>query len=85
MAEVVIYSRKLCGYCSAAKSLLSSKGVEFTEHDGTFSPEIRAEMVERSNGKKTFPQIFINDISVGGFDELNVLEQSGQLDKLLFE
>lgn len=85
MAEVTIYSRQFCGFCNAAKRLLSSKGVEFTEHDGTFSPEIRAEMIDKANGRRTFPQILINGTPVGGFDELNALERSGLLDPLLLE
>ncbi len=85
MAEVTIYSRRLCGYCNAAKRLLSSKNVEFTEHDATFNPELRAEMIAKSMGRTTFPQIFINGALIGGFDELNALERSGRLDPLLLE
>ena len=85
MAEVTIYTRQYCGYCSAAKHLLSSKGVEFMELDGTFSPDIRAEMMARSGGKNTFPQIFINQHHVGGSDELHALEHGGRLDQLLQE
>ena len=83
MSDVVIYSRQFCGYCSAAKRLLSEKGVAFTEHDATFSPALRAEMVEKTQGARTFPQIFINGYHVGGCDDLYALDSAGKLDKLL--
>lgn len=83
MAEVTIYTRKLCGFCTAAKNLLSSKGVAFTEHDATFDPQLRNEMVSKSNGGSTFPQIFIGDIHVGGCDDLMAMERAGNLDRML--
>jgi len=83
MAEIVIYTRQFCGYCTAAKRLLDSKGVTYVEHDGTYEPAIRAEMTERSNGGRTFPQIFINERHVGGCDDLHALERAGELDALL--
>ena len=61
MTEVTIYTRMMCGYCSAAKRLLDGKGVAYTEHDASFSPELRQEMIQRANGRTTFPQIFIGD------------------------
>jgi len=73
MPEVVLYTRKFCGYCSAAKSLLKSKGVKFKEFDGTFDVKVKQEMVKKSNGGNTFPQIFIGDTHVGGCDELHAL------------
>ena len=83
MADVTIYTRIMCGYCAAAKRLLDSKGVAYTEHDASFSPELRQEMIQRSNGRWTFPQIFIGDVHVGGADELHALEAEGRLDALL--
>ena len=83
MQDVVIYTRKMCGFCSAAKSLLQRKGVEFTEHDATFSSDLRQEMIRKSNGGTTFPQIFIGDIHVGGCDELYELDRANKLDALL--
>lgn len=83
MAEIVIYTRMLCGYCAAAKRLLDSKGVAYVEHDASFSPELRQEMVGRAGGRSTFPQIFIGDVHVGGSDELHDLERVGRLDALL--
>jgi glutaredoxin 3 len=83
MAEVTIYTRMMCGYCAAAKRLLDSKGVAYAEHDASFSPDLRQEMIGRANGRSTFPQIFIGETHVGGSDELHALERSGRLDALL--
>lgn len=85
MADVIVYTRQFCGYCSAAKRLLDSKGVSFTEHDATFSPDLRQEMIAKAKGRSTFPQIFINGIHVGGSDELHALERAGKLDPMLAE
>ncbi|EFO33513.1 glutaredoxin 3 [Roseibium sp. TrichSKD4] len=83
MTEVVIYTRQLCGFCTAAKRLLDSKGVDFVEHDATFDPELKKQMVQRANGRSTFPQIFVGQTHVGGCDELHDLERNGKLDSLL--
>ncbi len=83
MASIVIYTRQFCGYCSAAKKLLESKGVSYVEHDATFAPDLRQEMIGRSNGRATFPQIFINDIHVGGCDDVHALDRDGRLDAML--
>ncbi|WP_337183982.1 glutaredoxin 3 [Shinella sp.] len=82
MASVVIYTRQFCGYCSAAKKLLETKGVAYEEHDATYAPELRQEMIERA-GRNTFPQIFIDGRHVGGCDDLHALERTGELDTLL--
>ena len=82
MPDVTIYTRQMCGYCSAAKRLLDSKGVTYTEHDASFSPELRQEMMARS-GRSTFPQIFIGETHVGGCDDLHALDARGGLDDLL--
>ena len=83
MADVEIYTRMMCGYCSAAKRLLEKKGVAYTENDASYSPELRQEMISRANGRTTFPQIFIGDVHVGGCDDLHALEAQGRLDALL--
>jgi glutaredoxin 3 len=83
MVDVTIYTRMMCGYCAAAKRLLERKGVAYTEHDASFSPELRQEMITRARGRSTFPQIFIGDTHVGGSDELHELESRGRLDQLL--
>jgi glutaredoxin 3 len=83
MAPVTIYTRPGCGYCAAAKELLHKKGVVFEEFDIWAEPARRAEMLERSNGGTTVPQIFIGGQHVGGCDELYALERRGALDPLL--
>lgn len=83
MTDVTIYTRQFCGYCAAAKRLLDEKNVSYTEHDATFAPELRGEMVRRSAGANTFPQIFIGKVHIGGCDALFALEREGRLDSLL--
>jgi glutaredoxin 3 len=83
MVDVTIYTRMMCGYCAAAKRLLERKGVAYSEHDASFSPELRQEMMARSNGRYTFPQIFVGAVHVGGCDDLHALEAAGRLDELL--
>jgi glutaredoxin 3 len=84
-ARVEIYTRDYCGYSTRAKQLLATKGVAFTEYHAGDDPEKRREMIQRSMGGNTYPQIFINDRHVGGSDELHDLDASGQLDPLLAE
>jgi glutaredoxin 3 len=80
--QVVMYSTPFCGYCAAAKRLLRSKGVEFTDIDVMFDRARRTEMTERS-GRTTVPQIFIGDTHLGGFDDIDALDRAGELDGLL--
>jgi glutaredoxin 3 len=81
--RVIVYSQPFCGYCSAAKRLLQQKGVEITEVDVMAEAGRRAEMLERSGGRRTVPQIFIDGRHVGGYDDLSALDRSGELDRLL--
>ena len=83
MQNVEIYTTPFCGFCHAAKRLLKQKGVTFTEVDLSVQPERRAEMMQRSNGGRTVPQIFIGTTHVGGCDDLYALESRGKLDSLL--
>ncbi|CUS55748.1 MULTISPECIES: glutaredoxin 3 [unclassified Hyphomonas] len=83
MADVTIYTRQFCPYCTRAVSLLKSKNVNFNEIDAGMDAQKKAEMVERSGGGRTFPQIFIGDKHVGGCDDMMALERSGKLDSLL--
>lgn len=83
MTPVTIYTRPLCGYCHRALSLLRKKGAAITEISAGFDPGKRQEMLARSNGASTYPQIFIGDKHVGGCDELYALESAGELDGLL--
>jgi len=79
---VTLYGSDTCSYCTAARMLLKKKGVTWEEVPVAFDREKRQEMIERS-GRRTVPQIFIDDRPIGGFDELYALEQNGQLDRLL--
>ncbi|MEO1251130.1 MAG: glutaredoxin 3 [Pseudomonadota bacterium] len=83
MQPVTIYTRPLCGFCARALALLSQKGAKVNEVSAAFDKSLRQEMLQRSNGKSTYPQIFIGDTHVGGCDELMALERSGKLDALL--
>ncbi|AZV80028.1 glutaredoxin 3 [Parasedimentitalea marina] len=83
MKSVEIYTSPLCGFCHAAKRLLTQKGVTFAEVNVLTDPERKPEMIQRANGGRTVPQIFIGDTHVGGCDDLFALEQAGKLDPLL--
>ncbi|GAB5438644.1 MULTISPECIES: glutaredoxin 3 [Roseobacteraceae] len=83
MKAVEIYTSPLCGFCHAAKRLLNQKGVEFTEIDVMRNPDRKPEMIQRANGGRTVPQIFVGETHVGGCDDLYDLERSGKLDPLL--
>jgi glutaredoxin 3 len=85
MAAVDIYTILYCPYCADAKELLSSKGVSFHEIDVSGNREVRQQMIERANGRSTYPQIFIGSTHVGGCDDLYALEAAGKLDPLLAE
>ena len=80
MARVEIYATPICPYCMRAKALLQRKGVGFVDIDVLTDRAKRAEMVERSGGRTTVPQIFINGEHIGGSDELVELEEMGMLD-----
>ena len=82
MPSVKIYTTQFCGFCFAAKALLDDKKVAYTEID-VQDPRKRAALVQRANGRRTVPQIFIDDTHVGGYDELAALERSGKLDPML--
>ena len=82
MADVVVYRTDFCPYCDQAERLLDDMGVDFEEIDVTEDPELREELIEKT-GRKTVPQIFINDAPIGGFDSLRELKSSGELQELL--
>jgi glutaredoxin 3 len=83
MQPVEIYTSPLCGFCHAAKRLLKQKGVNFSEVNVLLHPSRKSEMIQRANGGRSVPQIFIGDTHVGGCDELYALESAGKLDTLL--
>jgi glutaredoxin 3 len=84
-AQITMYTRRWCGYCTAAERLLDTKGVAYENIDVTGDQEKRRWLVEQSGGRTTVPQIFINGKSIGGYDELNALNRRGDLDKLLWD
>lgn len=83
MTTVEIYTKDYCPYCKKAKELLTKKKVTFTEYDVTYDQEKFEEMVERSFGRRTVPQIFINGTHIGGCDDMHELDDKGKLDPLL--
>ena len=83
MAKIEIYTSMWCGFCGRAKSLLDSKGAHYQEYDVTTGGPLRAEMEARAPGARTVPQIFINDVAIGGSDRLAALDAAGELDALI--
>lgn len=83
MKPVEIYTTRTCPYCVAAKSLLTKKGVAYKEIDVGADPSQRATMMQRANGRRTVPQIFIGGTHVGGCDDLHALDHAGKLDPML--
>ena len=83
MAHVTLYTRPYCPYCSAAIDLLERKGAEYTEIVANSDPQKRQEMLARSGGRATYPQIFVGETHVGGYDDMAALERKGALDPLL--
>jgi glutaredoxin 3 len=84
MRRITIYTTPICPYCVRAKDLLKRKGAAFEEVDVFMDRDARVEMEKRS-GRRTVPQIFVDDLHVGGCDDLNALECTGRLDPLLKE
>jgi len=82
MVKVIMYTTQHCSFCVRAKGLLRHKGVPFEEIDVSANDELREKMIEAS-GRRTVPQIFINDRPIGGFEELQALDDQGELDRLL--
>lgn len=82
MTTVIVYSKAQCPYCVAAKRLLNAKGVEYQEIMIDQDPSQRDIMIARS-GRRTVPQIFINDEAIGGYDDMAALEKAGKLNALL--
>lgn len=83
MSQITIYTKPYCPFCIRAVDLLEKKGVVFTEIEAAFDPEKRQEMLQRSGGRATFPQIFVGERHIGGCDDMMALERAGELDPLL--
>ncbi|MBD2520568.1 glutaredoxin 3 [Nostoc sp. FACHB-973] len=82
-AKVEIYTWRTCPFCIRAKSLLKNKGVEFIEYSIDGDEVARNKMAQRANGRRSLPQIFINDDHIGGCDDIHALDNQGKLDELL--
>ena len=82
MPEALIYTTGVCGYCVAAKNFLKSRGCDYSEVRIDREPGKLAEMLERSGGRRTVPQVFVNGTHVGGYDDLVAAERSGRLKEL---
>jgi len=83
MVKVLMYTTQFCPFCVRAKALLRHKGIPFEEVDVGGDDELREKMVAESGGRRTVPQIFINGAPIGGFEELQALDEQGELDRLL--
>ena len=83
MKNITVYSGPMCGYCDAAKRLLERNKLKFSEIDVSSGENIRDEMIKKSNGQRTIPQIFFGDHHVGGYTELRALEKENKLKELL--
>lgn len=83
MANVTLYTSPMCGFCHAAKRMLTDKGISYAEIDVAGDPAKRQEMLKRANGGHTVPQIFIGETHVGGYDDMAALERDGKLDRML--
>ena len=83
MKNVIVYMGPMCGYCDAAKRLLTKKNIPYKEINVALDESKLEEMLKKSNGKRTIPQIFIEDFHVGGYEELRTLENKDELDNLV--
>lgn len=83
MAKVEIYTWTVCPYCVRAKDLMTRKGIAYTEYNIDGDDDARDKMIQRAEGRRSLPQIFINDKPIGGFDDLSKLDQSGELANML--
>ena len=79
MKNITMYSGPLCNFCEAAKRLFLRNNLEFKELDISTKDGLREEMIQKSNGRRTIPQIFFEDKHIGGYQELRALEKSGEL------
>lgn len=83
MKKIVIYTKDYCPYCTRAIEYFNGKNLPFEEIDVTHNLDLFNEMLSKSNGRRTVPEIFIGDIHIGGWDDLSLLIQQGKIDDLL--
>ena len=81
--DIIIYTGPMCPYCEKAKALLQGKGIEYHEIYVGDNPDLMVEKIEKANGKRSVPQIFIKNTHVGGYDDLYAIDRNGDLEKLL--
>lgn len=82
-AKVEVYYWTTCPFCARARGLLDAKGITYTGHDITGDDAARAKMIERTGGAKSVPQIFVDDVLIGGCDDLHALDANGKLEELM--
>ena len=83
MKNITMYTGPMCNFCDAAKRLFSRNNIKYQEIDISKKDNLRAEMIEKANGKRTIPQIFFDDKHIGGYDEVRALEKENKLQDLL--
>ena len=83
MKNIIVYSGPMCGFCDAAKRLLTRNNLSYTEIDVSLKEGLREEMIKKANGKRTIPQIFFDDQHIGGYDDIRALEKENKLQDLL--
>ena len=83
MRNIIMYTGPMCNFCNAAKRLFSRNNIKYQEVDISTKDSLRDEMIKRANGKKTIPQIFFDNLHIGGYEGLRDLEKSGKLNNLL--
>ena len=83
MKNIIMYTGPMCNFCNAAKRLFSRNNIKYQEIDISTEDGLRNKMIKKSNGKRTIPQIFFDDLHIGGYEELRALEKSGKLNSLL--
>lgn len=83
MAKIEVYTKDYCPYCTRAKQLLDAKGASYTEFDVTNDMDKFEEMKQKADGRRTVPQIFVDSVGLGGFDDINRLDQEGKLDSII--
>ena len=85
MKKILIYSSRICPYCLAAKALFENLSLNFNEKFIDGDDKVRADMLKKSNGRKTVPQIFIGELHVGGYDDLAALHKNGELMSIIYD
>ena len=83
MKNIIMYTGPMCNFCDAAKRLFSRNNIKYEEIDITSKDGLRDEMIKKSNGRRTIPQIFFDDQHIGGYDDIRALEKENKLQEML--